>query len=58
MMRLRCQGIPALIDRVISLPRRGTRIVSHAFSMGEWEPEVTEEVNGSTIYMWTVPPRD
>jgi cyclopropane fatty-acyl-phospholipid synthase-like methyltransferase len=33
----------------------GTRIVSHAFRMGSWEPERTEEVNGNMIYFWTVP---
>jgi len=33
----------------------GTRIVSHAFDMGDWEPEKTETVNGSTIYYWTIP---
>ena len=33
----------------------GTRIVSHAFDMGEeWPPEKTEEVNGRRIYMWTI----
>jgi precorrin-6B methylase 2 len=33
----------------------GTRIVSHAFDMGDWKPEQKTEVNGSTIYFWTVP---
>ncbi len=33
----------------------GTRIVSHAFTMGDWEPEKTETVDGATIYYWTVP---
>lgn len=33
----------------------GTRIVSHAFTMGDWEPEKTETVDGATIYFWTVP---
>ena len=37
----------------------GTRVVSHAFDMGEWEPEQTEqlEVNGQThtVYLWTIP---
>ena len=33
----------------------GTRIVSHAFDMGDWKPEQTIEVDGSTIYFWTVP---
>jgi SAM-dependent methyltransferase len=35
----------------------GTRIVSHAFDMGDWEPEQTIRVGASTIYMWTVPKR-
>lgn len=33
----------------------GTRIVSHAFDMGDWKPEQKIEVDGSTIYFWTVP---
>jgi len=33
----------------------GTRIVSHAFRMGDWQPERTEDVNGNMIYFWTVP---
>lgn len=35
----------------------GTRIVSHAFRMGDWQPEKTETINGRTIYFWTVPKR-
>ncbi|QOV21788.1 SAM-dependent methyltransferase [Anabaenopsis elenkinii] len=33
----------------------GTRIVSHAFDMGEWEPEQTLKVDGRTIYYWVIP---
>jgi 2-polyprenyl-3-methyl-5-hydroxy-6-metoxy-1,4-benzoquinol methylase len=33
----------------------GTRIVSHAFRMGDWEPERSDNVNGVMIYYWTVP---
>ena len=34
----------------------GTRIVSHAFTMGEdWQPEQTADVDGRMVYMWTVP---
>jgi ribosomal protein L11 methylase PrmA len=33
----------------------GTRIVSHAFDMGEWKPEKELEVDGRRIYFWTVP---
>ena len=33
----------------------GTRIVSHSFDMGEWKPDRKMDVNGRTIYLWTVP---
>ncbi len=33
----------------------GTRIVSHAFDMGEWKPEQVVEVDGRTVYYWVVP---
>jgi SAM-dependent methyltransferase len=38
--------------------RRGARIVSHSFSMGDWEPEVVDtfrDANGTsrTLYLWT-----
>lgn len=36
----------------------GTRIVSHAFRMGDWEPEQTVNVGPRTIYRWTVPERE
>lgn len=33
----------------------GTRVVSHAFDMGdEWPPEKTERILGSTIHFWTI----
>lgn len=35
----------------------GSRIVSHAFNMGDWEPDDTRTINGRTIYLWTVPAR-
>jgi len=35
----------------------GTRVVSHAFSMGDWKPERTAEVEGTTVYLWRIPPR-
>jgi hypothetical protein len=33
----------------------GTRIVSHAFSMDDWQPDQTETVEGRTAYLWIVP---
>jgi ribosomal protein L11 methylase PrmA len=35
----------------------GTRIVSHQFDMGDWEPEKKLEMGGRTVYFWTVPER-
>jgi methylase of polypeptide subunit release factors len=35
----------------------GTRIVSHAFDLGDWKPEKTETVGTSTVYYWVVPER-
>ncbi len=32
----------------------GTRVVSHAFHMGDWEPEKKEVVDGSPVYLWTI----
>jgi SAM-dependent methyltransferase len=33
----------------------GTRIVSHAFDMGDWKPQQERQVDGKTIYLWVVP---
>src|SRR5690348_1093527 len=35
----------------------GTRVVSHAFDMGDWKPEKQDQVDGRTVYFWTVPAR-
>lgn len=33
----------------------GTRVVSHSFDMGDWKPDKELEINGKTLYFWTVP---
>ena len=33
----------------------GTRVVSHAFSMDDWQPDQTATVEGRTAYLWIVP---
>lgn len=33
----------------------GTPVVSHDFDMGEWEPEQEVEMDGDTVYRWTIP---
>ncbi|APR52657.1 class I SAM-dependent methyltransferase [Sphingomonas koreensis] len=44
-----------LRPKLLAELKPGTRIVSHAFRMGAWEPDKTQDVNGRTIYFWTVP---
>ena len=35
--------------------RPGTRVVSHQFRMDDtWPPEESQDVNGLTIYLWTI----
>jgi SAM-dependent methyltransferase len=43
-----------LMPKLLQL-KPGTRIVSHDFDMGDWKPEQTVELNGHTVYFWTVP---
>jgi precorrin-6B methylase 2 len=33
----------------------GTRVVSHAFSMGPWTPDQELDVDGRRVYFWTIP---
>jgi len=33
----------------------GTRIVSHRFTFGDWKPDAEQKLEGTTIYLWTVP---
>jgi SAM-dependent methyltransferase len=33
----------------------GTRVVSHAFDMGDWKPEKSDEVDNRPVYFWTIP---
>lgn len=37
--------------------RPGTRVVSHAFDMGDWAPDKTITVNSRHVYKWIVPAR-
>ena len=46
-----------LRPRLLAELKPGTRIVSHQFDMGTWKPERKLELNGRTIYLWTIPPR-
>jgi trans-aconitate methyltransferase len=46
-----------LRPKILSDMRPGSRVVSHAFDMGDWAPEQKVTVDGRTVYLWTVPPR-
>ncbi|MFN7132519.1 MAG: class I SAM-dependent methyltransferase [Myxococcales bacterium] len=46
-----------LRPRLLQELRPGTRIVSHAFDMGDWKPDKVLNVEGRTIYYWVVPER-
>jgi SAM-dependent methyltransferase len=46
-----------LRPRLLADLKPGTRIVSHAFDMGDWKPLETHKVGSSTVYYWVVPER-
>ena len=35
--------------------RPGTRVVTHAFNMEDWEPDESSDVDGRRVYFWIVP---
>ena len=43
-----------LKPRLLGL-KPGTRVVSHQFSLGDWEPDEVVQVEGRTGYLWVVP---
>jgi SAM-dependent methyltransferase len=44
-----------LRPRLLTELRPGSRIVSHAFDMGDWRAEAEERVDGRRIFLWIVP---
>lgn len=44
-----------LRPRILTEMRPGSRVVSHAFSMNDWEPDQHANVTGRNIYLWIVP---
>jgi SAM-dependent methyltransferase len=42
---------PELLEKL----RPGTRVVSHSFSMGEWEADEHAVVNSRNVYFWIIP---
>ncbi len=47
-----------LMPKLMKELRPGTRVVSHAFGMPDsWPPEQKLDVDGRTVYFWTIPKR-
>lgn len=44
-----------LRPRLMTELRPGSRVVSHAFDMGDWRPEAEEMHDGRRIFLWIVP---
>lgn len=44
-----------LRPRLLTELRPGSRIVSHAFDMGDWRPEAEDRLDGRRIFLWIVP---
>ncbi|MBS1188753.1 MAG: hypothetical protein H6R10_545 [Rhodocyclaceae bacterium] len=44
-----------LRPKILATAKPGTRIVSHAFTMGDWQPDMSDTVDGRHIFLWIVP---
>lgn len=44
-----------LRPKILNDMKPGTRIVSHAFDMGDWEPDQRDTVSGKNVFFWVVP---
>jgi hypothetical protein len=44
-----------LRPRILDELKPGSRVVSHAFSMDEWEPDQKDIVDGRSVHYWMVP---
>jgi hypothetical protein len=48
-----------LRPRLLAELKPGTRVVSHDFDMGDWQPDLQVNVrgSGSVVYLWIIPAR-
>jgi predicted O-methyltransferase YrrM len=47
-----------LRPKLLSELKPGTRVVSHNYHMGDWKPEQTVQLEGHTVYFWTIPEKE
>ena len=43
-----------LRSRLMKELKPGTRIVSHSFDMGDWQPDEVRKVDGAPVYLWKI----
>jgi hypothetical protein len=43
------------MPKILKEMKPGSRVVSHAFDMGDWKPDKQVSVDGRTVYLWTIP---
>jgi cyclopropane fatty-acyl-phospholipid synthase-like methyltransferase len=43
-----------LRSRLLRELKPGTRVVSHAFDMGDWKPDQEIVIEGEHVYLWTI----
>ncbi len=46
-----------LRPKLLTQLKPGSRVVSHAFDMGDWAPDKQEQVLGRNIYLWIISAR-
>jgi precorrin-6B methylase 2 len=44
-----------LLPKLLKEVKPGTRVVSHAFDMGSWQPEQALDLDGRKVFFWTIP---
>ena len=44
-----------LRPKILDTMKPGTRIVSHAFDMGDWQPDQRDTVSNKNVFLWYVP---
>ncbi|MCC6532766.1 MAG: class I SAM-dependent methyltransferase [Burkholderiales bacterium] len=43
--------------QLLAQMKPGSRVLTYAFHMGEWQPDAVLQVNGLTVHLWIVPAR-
>lgn len=47
-----------LMPKILAEMKPGSRVVSHAFDMGDWKPDDQISVDGKSVFLWIVPEKE